>query len=176
MMFESPSRSDRRGITLQILFILLALVVTGCTEPSRETTELAELEAIEEIETLLDAQGADWSRGDLESFTGIYAENCVYISPSGMVEGRQALIERYRERYPDSAAMGSLRLDIIEMRPAFVTIKSILPELKPSGIGGMSVVARWTLSYPDMESSSGLTLIVFRRINGDWKIVHDASM
>ncbi len=155
---------------------ILSASLSGCGELSLEATETAELEVVEEIEALLDAQGADWSGGDLESFTGIYSEDCVYISPPGMVEGRQALLDSYRSRYPDTAAMGSLSLDILEMRPAFVTVSSILPVLKSTDVGGVSVVARWTLSYPDREPSTGLTLIVFRRIKGEWKIVHDASM
>jgi len=157
-------------------FLLSASLLVGCGEPSPEATELAELEAVEEIKAILEAQGADWSRGDLEAFTSIYSEDCVYISTSGITEGRRALMERYRSRYPDRAAMGSLKLDIIEMRPAFVTVKSMLPVLKSTDIGGISVVARWTLSYPDRQPSTGLTLIVLRRIGGEWKIVHDASM
>ncbi len=157
-------------------FLLSASLLAGCGEPSPEAIELAELEAVEEIEAILEAQGADWSRGDLEAFTSIYSEDCVYISTSGIVEGRRALMERYRSRYPDRAAMGSLKLDIIEMRPAFVTVRSMLPVLKSTDIGGMSVVARWTLSYADRQPSTGLTLIVLRCIGGEWKIIHDASM
>jgi hypothetical protein len=160
----------------RVLACLPALLLAGCSEPSQESIQLAELEAVEEIEAMLELQGDDWSRGDLESFTGIYSENCIYISPSGLVEGRQALLESYRSRYPGREAMGTLKLDIIEMRPAFVTVRSLIPELKSSDIGGVSVVARWTLSYPEREATTGLTLLVFRRIEGEWKIVHDASM
>jgi hypothetical protein len=41
------------------------------------------------------------------------------------------------------------------------------------------VVARWTLSYPvgsGREEATGLTLIVFERRGGEWRIVEDASM
>jgi ketosteroid isomerase-like protein len=163
-----------RGWIAGLLILLLFHV--GCAEPDPGAVEKAERDAISEIEALLESQGDDWSRGDLESFTGIYADNCVYISPSGMVEGREALLRRYRDRYPDEAARGTLTLDIIEVRPAFVTLRSLLPLLQSSDIGGASVVARWTLSYPDRDASTGLTLLVFRRIDGQWRIVHDASL
>jgi len=157
-------------------FFLFTLLASGCGEPDSAAIENAELDVIGEIEALLNAQGEDWSRGDLEAFTSIYSDNCVYLSTSGMVEGREALLQRYRNRYPDEAARGRLTLDIMEIRPAFVTVRSVLPVLKSSDIGGVSVVARWTLSYPDRDASTGLTLLVFRRIEGKWRIVHDASI
>jgi hypothetical protein len=40
----------------------------------------------------------------------------------------------------------------------------------------MSVVARWSLAYPDREEAAGLTLIVFERRGDGWSIIHDASM
>ena len=164
----------RRSPVLLILLLFLPLPA-GCG-PAPESIEDAEYGAVNEIAALLQAQGEDWSRGDIEAFTGIYSEDCLYISPSGMVEGRQALTERYRQRYPGTEAMGTLSLQVIEMRPAFVTVRTLLGLLKSEDIGGMSVAARWTLSYPDREPSSGLTLIVFRRIEGEWRIVQDASM
>lgn len=158
-----------------ILLLSLLLLPTGCG-PSPESIEDAEYEAVCEIEALLEAQGADWSRGDIEAFTSIYSDDCLYISPSGMAEGRKALTELYRQRYPGPEAMGNLSLQILEMRPAFVSVQSFLGLFKSEDIGGMSIVARWTLTYPDSEPGSGLTLIVFRRIGGEWKIVQDASM
>ena len=172
--FDSKtSLTTVKWVTSLFLYVLLA---SGCAEPDRTATESAELDVIGEIEALLDAQGEDWSRGDLEAFTSIYSDNCLYLSTSGMVEGRDALLQRYRNRYPDEAARGKLTLDIIEIRPAFVTVRSVLPVLKSSDIGGVAVVARWTLSYPDRDASTGFTLLVFRRIEGKWRIVHDASM
>ena len=162
-----------KWVTSLLLFTLFA---SGCGEPDSAATQSAELDVIGEIEALLEAQGEDWSRGDLEAFTSIYSDNCLYLSTSGMVEGREALLQRYRNRYPDEAARGKLTLDIIEIRPAFVTVRSVLPVLQSSDIGGVSVAARWTLSYPDREAGTGLTLLVFRRIEGQWRIVHDASM
>jgi hypothetical protein len=72
--------------------------------------------------------------------------------------------------------MGSLSFEIVEMRPAFVTVKQFFGAFESEGIGGMSVVARWSLTWPDREPDSGLTLIVWRRIGGEWRIVQDASM
>ena len=79
-----------------------------------------------------------------------------------MTQGRAALVERYRQRYPDRAAMGTLALEVLEVRPG--------------GESVASVVARWTLAYPDKPAVSGLTLLVFQRLPAGWQIVQDASM
>jgi len=161
------------------LIATLAMVsfMPGCGDSDRAMTEQAELEAINLIEAIMLAQSEDWSRGDIESFTSVYAEDCTYLSATaGLFQGREALTERYRAGYPGPEAMGTLGFEILEMRPAFVTTKQFFGAFESEGIGGMSVVARWNLTYSDKEPSSGLTLIVWRRISGEWQIVQDASM
>ena len=115
-----------------------------------------------ELSALLGAQAADWSRGDVAAFASIYADDATFVAPSGMTQGRAALVERYRQRYPDRAAMGTLTLEVLEVRPG--------------GESVASVVARWTLAYPDKPAVSGLTLLVFHRLPAGWRIVQDASM
>lgn len=159
------------------LLLIIPFLLSSCGTSDQEMAEQAELDAIGEIEAILQAQSEDWSRGDVEAFTSAYAQDCTYISATaGLVQGRDALTERYRTGWPDPEAMGSLRLDILEIRPAYVTMKQLFGVIESEGIGGMSIVARWTLTYQDGEPATGLTLIVFRRIDGEWQIVQDASM
>jgi len=123
-----------------------------------------------EIQALLDAQAKAWSAGELEDFCSVYADDTVFISPTGLTKGRQAVLERYRKRYPDKQAMGTLSLEILEVR---------VPggEADASTLLSASAVGRWTLSYPDRDDATGLTLLVFhRQEGGDWLIVQDASM
>ena len=170
-------RSGMSRLTAFIFLFPVLVSIPGCGGADQAMTEQAELDAIEEIEAILQIQSDDWSRGDVEAFTSVYAEDCTYISATaGLVQGRDALTERYRTGYPGPEAMGDLQLDILEIRPAFVTSKQFFGTIDSKGIGGMSIVARWTLTYPDQESATGLTLIVFRRIHGEWQIVQDASM
>ncbi len=66
--------------------------------------------AREQIATLLEKQATDWNRGDLAAFTAVYDEDAVFVSPTGVTRGRAAVLDRYRKRYPDQAAMGTLKL------------------------------------------------------------------
>lgn len=118
---------------------------------------------------VLQRQTEAWNRGDLEAFCSVYDEDATYASPSGIVRGRAAVLDRYRKRYPDRAAMGTLRLDVSEARAAAA------PE-GAGGVQGVSIVARWRLTYPGKPEASGLTLLVLRpRGDGQWQIVQDAS-
>ena len=126
----------------------------------------------EQVAALLHAQADAWNRGDLEAFTAVYAEDATFVTPNGLTHGRREVLERYRKRYPDQAAMGKLTLEVIEAR-AF-----------PSGkdAKAVSVAARWRLEYPgqaDRKTAEGWTLLVLRRVGkggGGWEIVQDASM
>ena len=116
---------------------------------------------------VLKRQTEAWNRGDLEAFCAVYDEDATYASPSGIVHGRAAVLERYRKRYADRAAMGTLRLDVQEARAAAAPEAAV--------VQGVSIVARWRLAYPDRPDASGLTLLVLRPVGDEWQIVQDAS-
>ena len=142
------------------------------------------------VAALLDSSAAAWNRGDLDAFCGDYAEDARFISPSGVTQGRQAVLERYKKKYPDRAAMGTLSFEVVEVRLSSGMEGSVLGSARPAGIQSASVVARWTLAYPDPAASAaaagteahrktatGWTLLVLRpRGGGRWEIVQDASM
>jgi uncharacterized protein (TIGR02246 family) len=116
----------------------------------------------DELAALLDVQAAAWTRGDLDAFCAVYADDATFISPTGLTKGRQAVLDRYRKKYVDKAGMGTLTLAVEEVRAASAT--------------SASVVARWTLAWPDNPAASGLTLLVLWKTPQGWRIVQDASM
>ncbi len=137
--------------------IFAVLLVAGASFASaRQTSQETKVRAV------LDEQAAAWSRGDLEAFCAIYADDATFVSPSGLTSGRQAVLERYRKKYVDRAGMGSLSLEVREVRMI--------------DRNAASVVARWILTWPDKPKAEGLTLLVLRRLHGEWRIVQDASM
>ena len=144
---------------LLALLSLLAPLAVRAEEPSPEA----------QVAALLRMQAEAWSRGDLEAFTSVYAEDAAFLTADGLTRGRRDVLERYRKRYPDAAAMGKLTLEVIETR--------VFPSRKEAA--GVSVAARWRLEYPgqaDRKTAEGLTLIVLRRTAKSWEIVQDASM
>jgi uncharacterized protein (TIGR02246 family) len=156
----------RRLLQALVLLCLLVPAALQAAEPMAQTAQTAQISA------LLRMQAEAWSRGDLEAFTSVYAEDAAFLSPTGLTRGRREVLERYRRRYPDAAAMGKLTLEVLETR--------LFPAGSASGqAAGASVAARWRLEYPgqaDRKAAEGLTLIVLRRTATSWEIVQDASM
>jgi uncharacterized protein (TIGR02246 family) len=131
------------------------------------------------VATLLGEQAAAWNRGDLEGFCSVYSDDATFVSPSGTSQGRAMILDRYRAKYPDASAMGTLTLEVVEGRAAGGPEVSMLGDVMPGRIHAYSVAARWTLAYPagaERETKSGMTLLVLHREGGAWKIVQDASM
>ena len=143
--------------------VLVALLASGPAGDAATPAAAASREAARgAVAAVIERQVQAWNRGDLEGFVSVYADDAAFVSPTGLTRGRQAVLDRYRTRYPDKAAMGTLALEIVETRLA--------------GAGSASVVARWSLAYPGKPTASGLTLLVFHRSGDRWLIVQDASM
>jgi peptidoglycan/xylan/chitin deacetylase (PgdA/CDA1 family) len=138
------------------------------------------------VEETLQLQAAAWNRGDLLGFCAHYAEDAAFVSPSGLTRGRDDVLRRYRARYKDRSAMGQLSLEAVELRLLHGTERSLMGDARPGAFHGASLVARWTLHFPDRpdaKPATGLTLLVMRprRLSvlgesSEWEIIQDASM
>jgi uncharacterized protein (TIGR02246 family) len=149
-----------------VVLLVASLPVTGARTTATPGKKSGE-EVRKAVAAVLDRQAQAWNRGDLEAFVSVYAEDAAFVSPTGLTRGRQAVLDRYRKRYPDKAAMGTLSLEVLETRFA---------NGDDGRIHGASLVARWTLAYPDKPAASGLTLLVLHPRGEGWAIVQDASM
>ncbi|MCB1056993.1 MAG: nuclear transport factor 2 family protein [Acidobacteria bacterium] len=163
-----PDRGlSRYRLVVAALAALAALVIPLTTSASEGSVAKAP-SAEAAVRALVAEQVSAWNRGDLDAFCAGYAEDALFVSPSGLTEGREEVLARYRKRYPDRAAMGTLAIEILEVR----TMGESGGE--PSGV---VAVGKWSLGYPDKEEASGHTLLVFRpRPGGGWEIAEDASM
>jgi uncharacterized protein (TIGR02246 family) len=119
----------------------------------------------DEIRAMLKKSEAAWNRGDIVAFSSDYedAAETTFIGRDVVRGGRKAILERYRRRYPDAEAMGTLTFSEIEVRPlakglALTTGKY---NLKRTAAGGGDASGRFTL--------------VLRKIAAGWKIIHDHS-
>jgi peptidoglycan-N-acetylglucosamine deacetylase len=141
------------------------------------------------VTRLLEIQAAAWNRGDLEAFCAVYAEDAAYVAPTGLIRGRDAVLARYRQRYPDETARGTLSFEIVEVRPADGLEPDPYGGIAPGGVHSVSLVAKWRLAYAGKPDAAGFTLLVFRprlvrpgatNVAPDeapaWEIIQDASM
>lgn len=149
--------------------LVFAVAATAAPTASEKTVQsIPPLAPVQQVYDAIDAQVAAWNRGDLDAFCSVYAEDALFVSPTGVTRGRAAVRERYGKKYgADKKGMGTLAIEPIEARafPADASAKSV------------SVAATWKLTWPGKTEASGHTLIVFRaHENGAWELVQDASM
>jgi ketosteroid isomerase-like protein len=117
--------------------------------------------ATDEIRSVLDKQVAAWNRGDLEEFMEGYwrSEKLSFYSGTTRTSGWQTTLTRYRDRYQSSGReMGQLTFSEIETEI-----------LSPTSA---FVRGQWKLKMSASEPG-GLFTLVFRKLDGKWKIVHD---
>lgn len=128
------------------------------------------------IRRLLDGQVAAWNSGDLAGYMAGYARDATYVSSAGNFTGREAILKRVQLKYPDQQAMGTLSLELIEIRFSHGDEFNLFGDAVPGRIQGVSAICRWRLSHSDKPGEGGLALLVFRPRAVDWEIVQHASM
>ena len=114
------------------------------------------------IRQLLSDQTRNWNNGDLEGFMNGYWENdsLLFIGKSGPKYGYQTTLANYRKGYPDTAAMGKLKFDILQMKRLSVMYYFV---------AGKFHLQR---SIGDLE---GYFTLLFKKMKGKWVIVVDHS-
>lgn len=137
--------------TLLLISLLLASV-TAFSQPKEEAA----------IRRLLTLQTEAWNRGNIEAFMQTYwkSNSLMFIGSKGVVRGWQQTLDNYRKGYPDTAAMGKLSFDILEVKPLSKEYAF--------------VVGKWMLQRSIGDLSGHYTLLL-RKIRGQWKIVADHS-
>lgn len=114
------------------------------------------------IRRLLTLQTEAWNRGNVEGFMQTYwkSDSLMFIGKKGVVRGWQQTLVNYKKSYPDTAAMGKLSFDILEVKPLSKEYAF--------------VVGKWMLQRSIGDLSGHYTLLL-RKIRGQWKIVADHS-
>ena len=106
-----------------------------------------------------------WNRGDLDGFLKDYlqSEEMTFTSGGRILKGFEALEQRYRKSYGDSAqTMGELSFSDLEAW-----------RLGPSQA---LVLGRWRLvreEAGDERVDEGVFSLVMLKVNDQWKIFHD---
>lgn len=118
--------------------------------------------AEKEIRAVLALQDEEWNRGNIDGFMETYwkSDSLMFIGKSGITYGWQKTLDNYKKGYPDTAAMGKLRFDLIEF--------------KPIGNNDCFVVGKWFLTRSIGNVNGSFTLLL-RKINNRWVIIADHS-
>ncbi len=114
------------------------------------------------IRVLLEEQRMAWNSGNLETFMGTYwqSDSLMFIGKSGITYGWQKTLDNYKKGYPDTAAMGKLSFDILEVKRLSVIY--------------FFIVGKWHLTRSIGDVGGHFTLL-FKKVKNKWVIVADHS-
>jgi ketosteroid isomerase-like protein len=115
------------------------------------------------IRAIMADQESAWNRGDLPAFMAGYwaSDSLVFIGSRGLTHGWERTLANYQRGYPDKATMGTLKFTILRIEP--LSRRSAF------------VIGKWHLARPDKGDLEGHYTLLWKKINGQWRIVADHS-
>ena len=115
-----------------------------------------------EVRGLLALQTKEWNAGNIPAFMNTYwkSDSMMFIGKTGITYGWQKTLDNYRKNYPDAAAMGKLKFDLLEVK-----------RLSPTYF---FVVGKWHLTR-SIGDIGGIFTLLFRKVANRWLIIADHS-
>ena len=135
----------------KIIFILFLIPLFGCTAQTEEQDK-------EAILSVIKLQEKAWSANDLEGFMQGYWKNdsLKFYGSRGLTRGWQQTLDNYKKGYPTKEHSGTLHFKINDI--------SKIDE------GSYWVMGEYFLKR-NVGDANGVFLIIFKKIDGEWKIV-----
>lgn len=139
---------------LKLLFTAILFVSASISQAQSKDEQ--------QIRNLLQTQVEAWNRGDLEAFMQTYwkSDSLMFIGKNGIKWGWNETLANYKKGYPDTAAMGKLSFNIIQVKRLSVIY--------------CYVVGKWMLTR-SIGDISGHYDLLLRKIKGRWVIISDHS-
>jgi hypothetical protein len=140
----------------KMLAVVLMITISSCTKPTSEKEDVLAIRAI------LEQQQKAWSNHDLEGFMQGYwkSDSLTYFSRGKITQGWQTTLANYKKGYPSPAETGELNFKI-------------------ANITKIDADAYWVMGEyflsREVGDANGTFMIIFKRIDGAWKIVGDSS-
>jgi ketosteroid isomerase-like protein len=138
-------------------FLLFLVLIAACSEkPKTPFDKSVEDQAIRK---LLDTQVTAWNEANIDEFMkGYWKSDSIYFVGNKITSGWDSTMARYKRDYPDVAAMGKLRFEILMMD--FISDDACM------------VTGKFFLTR-EKDNPSGIFTLLLRKKNGNWLIVYD---
>lgn len=134
-------------------------VIIFCLNSCITSTEADDKQAILEVIKL---QEKAWSKHDLDGFMQGYwkSDSLKFYGRNGVTKGWQQTLDNYKKGYPTKEHSGSLTFTI-------------------NDISKIDKSSYWVMGEYHLKraigDANGVFMIIFKKINGEWKIVADTS-
>ena len=108
---------------------------------------------------VMNQQEKDWNDGNIEGFMIGYwqSDSLMFIGKNGIKYGWQTTLDNYKKSYPDKAAMGKLKFEVLKLE-----------------INGNSayMLGKWSLIRAS-DNPNGHFTLYWKKIDGNWAITID---
>ncbi len=138
-----------------ILLLSIVLFSSFLPKPSASDDEKA-------IRNVLEDQRLAWNAFDLEGFMKGYwkSDDLKFYGSNGVTYGWDNTLARYRKAYPSKDHTGIL--------------KFVINDISSIEKGSYYVMGEYHLQR-NAGDANGIFMIIFKKINGQWKIIADTS-
>lgn len=132
----------------------------GSSNKNKTTTTIKEDK--QAILAVMKAQEIAWSQNDLEGFMQGYikSDSLKFYGKSGLTKGWQQTLDNYKKGYPTKEHSGTLTFKVNDISPIEEESYCVMGEYYLSRKVG---------------DANGVFMIIFKKIDGQWKIVADIS-
>ena len=142
-------------IKISTAILCLFVGLTACNQDTLEQDK-------SEIKAVMDLQQTAWSNGDVQEFMAGYwkSDSLKFYGSSGLTLGWQQTLDNYKKAYPTKADMGTLNFKV--------------QDISPIENNSYWVMGQYHLTRT-VGDAKGVFIVIFKKINGQWKIVADMS-
>lgn len=143
---------------MRFLALVICLMLS-CSLYAQNTNKEADVKAIQKV---LKKARIAWSKNDIESFMESYwkSDSLAFYGKKGVTYGWENTLDNYLTYYPTAAYTGTLSFKINAVNPIAPDAYYVLGEFH---------IKR------DIGNADGIFMLVFKKINGEWKIIADTS-
>ncbi len=147
---------------MKVVYTILFVLFCSCEFSSESSINITFENDKNEILKVLDQQQNAWNNYDLEGFMLGYwkSEDLKFYGSNGVSQGWEQTLSNYKKRYPSKDEMGELNF----------TIDAISKIEKDSYF----VMGQYYLKR-NIGDAHGTFMIIFKKIDGIWKIIADSS-
>lgn len=139
----------------KIIFVLCLMLTYGSYAQNEEADKKA-------IQKVLKEQRLAWSKNNIEKFMEGYwkSDSLKFYGANGVTSGYDATLARYKKAYPTEDHTGTLSFRIND-------ISKICDD-------AYFVLGEYHLKR-EVGNADGIFMLVFKKIDGEWKIIADTS-
>ena len=145
---------------MKYIYFVFALLLFNCNNNTEQKDTFETDKA--EILKVLNLQEDTWNNHDLEGFMEGYwkSDSLKFYGSSGLTKGWENTLNNYKKGYPTKTESGTLNF--------------VINDISKIENDNYWVMGEYHLKR-DIGNADGVFIIIFKKINGEWKIIADMS-